>query len=48
MQRGLNSQNSLLLENYNNTDDWQCHIFEVDAVIYVMLSNAEKCVLYGE
>jgi len=48
MRRSYNSQNSLFLENYNGTDDWQCHYIRGNVLVYVVLRKAEKNLPYGE
>jgi len=36
------------LEKYIGTCNWQCHYIEVDDLLYVVLSEEEKHVPYGE
>ena len=36
------------LENYIGNDDWQCRYIRGNALMYVVLSMAEKYVPYGE
>jgi len=48
MKRLYNSQNSLFFENYDRTDDWQCHYIRGNALVYVVLRKAGKNLPYGE
>jgi hypothetical protein len=36
------------LENYTGNDDWQCRYIRGNALMYVVLSMAEKYMPYGE